>query len=83
MKKIKNLFDGEAVFDSPKTEKLMQRIISIGTKENDIVLDFRQRADYIHSVTIKNKPVPYKIENQHIVIDASYFSKGQNSIFIL
>ena len=49
---------------------------------NDIVLDFRQRADYIHSVTIKNKPVPYKIENQHIVIDASYFSKGQNSIFI-
>ena len=45
---------------------------------NDIVLDFRQRADYIHSVTIKNKPVPYKVENQHIVIDASYFSKGQN-----
>ena len=49
---------------------------------NDVVLDFRQRADYIHSVTIKNKPVQYKVENQHIVIDASYFSKGQNSIFI-
>jgi len=49
---------------------------------DDVVLDFRQGADYIHSVVVKNKPVPYKLVNQHIVIDAAYFSKGQNSIFI-
>ena len=74
-------------FDIPK-DKIKPIVVEefidfkLSDLTNDVVLDFRQRADYIHSVTIKNKPVPYKVENQHIVIDASYFSKGQNSIFI-
>lgn len=37
---IKNLFDGEAKFDTPKPESLLQRIVHIGSKEGDIVLDF-------------------------------------------
>ncbi len=32
-------FDRE-IFDSPKPEKLLQRIIEISTNENDIVLDY-------------------------------------------
>jgi len=49
---------------------------------NDVVLDFRQSADYIHSVSVEGEAVPYKLVNQHILIEASYFSKGENSIFI-
>ncbi|MWW26830.1 DNA methyltransferase [Algibacter lectus] len=36
---IKQLF-GASVFDTPKPEKLLQRIIHIATNEKDIVLDF-------------------------------------------
>ena len=49
---------------------------------NDVVLDFRQPADYIRSVSVEGKAVPYKLVNQHILIEASYFSKGENAIFI-
>ena len=48
----------------------------------DVVIDFRQPADYIYSVSVEGEAVPYKLVNQHIVIEASYFSKGENSIFI-
>ena len=33
-------FDSKIVFDTPKPEKLLQRIIHITTNENDLVLDF-------------------------------------------
>jgi adenine-specific DNA-methyltransferase len=36
---IKKLF-GQSMFETPKPEKLLQRIIHIGTNKNDIVLDF-------------------------------------------
>ena len=48
----------------------------------DVVIDFRQPADYIYSVSVEGEAVPYKLVNQHIVIEASYFSKGENTIFI-
>ncbi|MEK7142292.1 MAG: site-specific DNA-methyltransferase [Patescibacteria group bacterium] len=31
---------GKNIFDTPKPEKLLQRILQIGSKENDLVLDF-------------------------------------------
>ncbi len=37
---IKKLFEGQALFDTPKPEALLKRIIEISTKENDLVLDF-------------------------------------------
>lgn len=37
---LKELFDGNVLFDNPKPIKLLKRIISLSTKENDIVLDF-------------------------------------------
>jgi adenine-specific DNA-methyltransferase len=36
---IKGLFEGKKVFDTPKPEKLLQRIIEISTKQNDLILD--------------------------------------------
>lgn len=38
-KNLRNLF-GVSVFTSPKPEKLLQRIIHIGSKKGDLVLDF-------------------------------------------
>ena len=31
---------GKNIFDTPKPEKLLQRILQIGSKENDLILDF-------------------------------------------
>ena len=37
---IRELFDGNAPFDTPKPVKLLERIAYLSTKDNDIVLDF-------------------------------------------
>ncbi|WQW26376.1 site-specific DNA-methyltransferase [Helicobacter pylori] len=37
---IKQLFDGNKVFNNPKPEALISRILEIATQENDLVLDF-------------------------------------------
>ncbi|GAA8351459.1 hypothetical protein HpDR35_00040 [Helicobacter pylori] len=37
---IKQLFDGNKVFNNPKPEALISRILEIATNENDLVLDF-------------------------------------------
>ncbi len=37
---IKAIFENEVIFDTPKPEALLQRILEISTKENDLVLDF-------------------------------------------
>ncbi|RKV32692.1 site-specific DNA-methyltransferase [Helicobacter pylori] len=40
MREIKEIFDGQALFDTPKPEALISRILEISTNENDLVLDF-------------------------------------------
>ncbi len=37
---IKQLFNGNKIFNNPKPEALISRILEISTKENDLVLDF-------------------------------------------
>ncbi|MFP6212525.1 site-specific DNA-methyltransferase [Helicobacter pylori] len=37
---IKAIFENEVVFDTPKPEALLQRILEISTQENDLVCDF-------------------------------------------
>lgn len=39
-KELKELFDGELPFDTPKPVKLMMRILEIGSKSGDLILDF-------------------------------------------
>ncbi len=37
---LKNLFDGQMIFDNPKPIKLLKRVIQLSTDSNDIILDF-------------------------------------------
>lgn len=39
-KAIQDLFDGETVFDFPKSPALIEKMLRIGTQKNDLVLDF-------------------------------------------
>lgn len=39
-KELLSLFDGKAPFDTPKPTRLIQRLLYIATKKDDIVLDF-------------------------------------------
>lgn len=39
-KKEVKAFDNDDIFDTPKPEKLIQRILHIGSNENDLILDF-------------------------------------------
>ncbi|WQW71407.1 site-specific DNA-methyltransferase [Helicobacter pylori] len=39
-REIKEIFDGQALFDTPKPKALISRILEISTQENDLVLDF-------------------------------------------
>lgn len=39
-KELQELFDGKAIFESPKPTSLIEIFLKIATKENDLVLDF-------------------------------------------
>lgn len=53
-KEIEAIF-GEKAFITPKPERLLQRIISIGSNENDIVLDFFAGSGTTAAVALKMK----------------------------
>lgn len=61
-KEIKSLFEGQAVFGTPKPEKLIQRIIQLGSNEGDLVLDF-----FMGSAT--TQAVAHKMNRQYIGIE--------------
>ena len=61
-KEIKELFDGQAAFGTPKPEKLIQRIIQLGSDEGDLVLDF-----FMGSAT--TQAVAHKMNRQYIGIE--------------
>ena len=50
---LKSLFDGEAIFLTPKPEHLLQRVLEIATDENDIVLDFFMGSATTQAVAMK------------------------------
>lgn len=52
-KEIKKLFDGKAAFGTPKPERLLQRIIQIGSNEGDLVLDFFMGSATTQAVAMK------------------------------
>lgn len=61
-KEIKNLFEGNSVFGTPKPEKFIQRIITLGSNENDLVLDF-----FMGSAT--TQAVAHKMNRRYIGIE--------------
>ncbi|GAA9682712.1 hypothetical protein HpVH37_06570 [Helicobacter pylori] len=59
---IKQLFNGNKVFNNPKPEALISRILEISTQENDLVLDF-----FAGSGT--TCAVAHKMKRRYIVIE--------------
>ena len=54
-KEVKALFDGTAPFDTPKPTRLLDRILTIATEKNDLVVDFFSgSASTAHAVIKKN-----------------------------
>ncbi|MEA1880870.1 MAG: M1 family aminopeptidase [Candidatus Marinimicrobia bacterium] len=49
----------------------------------EVVLDFRQPAEYIHSVKMNGKPMDYIFRDQHIIMEDNQFSIGENQIDIV
>lgn len=52
-KEIKTLFDGKAVFGTLKPERLLQRVMQIGSNEDDLVLDFFMGSATTQAVAMK------------------------------
>jgi adenine-specific DNA-methyltransferase len=52
---LKKKFDGNAVFNTPKPERLIQKILQIGSKESDIILDFFSGSGSTGAVAMKMK----------------------------
>lgn len=50
---IKKLFNGKAVFGTPKPERLLQRILTIGSDREDLVLDFFMGSATTQAVAMK------------------------------
>ena len=50
--------------------------------EQEIVIDFRQEAEHILSVTANGYKAPYTLTNEHIIIPSSATRNGRNSIAI-
>ena len=76
-KELKNLFDGEIPFDTPKPVRLLDRIVQIATDENSTVLDFFSgSATTAHAVMQHNASdsahrkfilvqIPEKVDNKY------------------
>lgn len=56
--KLKELFNGKAYFDYPKSVKLIKQMIELYTNDNDIILDF-----FSGSATTAHAIFKYNIEN--------------------
>lgn len=52
-REIKKLFNNSSVFTTPKPEKLLRRIITLGSNEKDLVLDFFMGSATTQAVAMK------------------------------
>lgn len=53
------------------------------SERTEIVLDFRESGDKIHSVRVNGKARPFTFKNEHIIIAKQHTTKGINTIEIL
>jgi aminopeptidase N len=47
-----------------------------------VVLDFKEKAEFLHSVELNNEYCDYLFENEHIIIPPSLLQEGRNEITI-
>lgn len=59
-KEIKDLFNDEIVFDTPKPTEFLEKILQLGTKKDDLVLDF-----FSGSASLAHAVFKYNIKNQY------------------
>lgn len=48
----------------------------------EVILDFREEADKLHSIEVNEKKCPIDLQNEHIIIPQSLTRKGKNNIRI-
>ena len=68
-KELMKLMDGKKVFSTPKPERLLQRIIHIGSNKNDIILDF-------HLGSGTTAAVAHKMGRQYIGVEQMDYIEG-------
>ncbi|HHY0394829.1 TPA: DNA methyltransferase [Vibrio parahaemolyticus] len=68
---MKILPDAEEIFPTPKPEKLMQRILHLGSEENDIVLDFFAGSGSTAATSMKMKRQFITIEQMSYIHDCT------------
>ncbi len=68
-KELMVLMDGLKLFSTPKPERLMERIIQIGSNEGDIVLDFQAGSGTTGAVA-------HKMNRQWILVEQMDYIKG-------
>jgi len=66
---LKRIFGGQAIFDTPKPERLLKRIIEIGTNTDDIILDFFAGSGTAGAVALQMK-------RQFIIVEQMEYTKS-------
>lgn len=52
------------------------------SEKTPLIVDFREEADKVRSLLLNGKQVPYRVSNEHIIIDQKNISKGTNELNI-
>ncbi len=47
-----------------------------------LILDFREKADKVHSLLLNGKQIPFRMEDEHILVDQKYALRGENVLDI-
>ena len=51
-------------------------------KKKDVIIDFRENDENIHSVSVQGKPSDYEFENGHIIISKEEIIEGENIVSV-
>lgn len=70
-KDLKKLFNGKDLFGTPKPERLIDRIMKLGSKEGDLVLDFFMGSATTQAVAMKMKRQFIGIEQMDYIENVS------------
>lgn len=73
-------------FDIPSSESLTTGNVVLSfflqNTQQPVILDFRNAEHRIKTIQRNEKDVPYRIENDHIILKASNFDEGENQLEI-
>lgn len=50
--------------------------------KQEIILDFREKKELIHTVSLNGKPTKYLLKNEHLILPSSATNRGSNTIRI-